>query len=156
MYLLRPLSAVWRQRASWARSKLDASILSFDRCRGCLIRHAGTVWAVIIAVWTDNRRNDVMRRNDYRRNDVMRRNDYRRNDVWRNDVRRNNYGCYRSNDPGASRVVPNAAARRHVKTPSTTVAHEGDGCRWLRSCRLNWRSLRNHRRRCQHAAGEDQ
>ena len=49
----------------------------------------------IIAVGTDDRSDDVMRRDDYRSNHMM---------------RRNNYWCYRSNDHGAGSVVPNAAA----------------------------------------------
>ena len=78
---------------------------------------------MIIAMWTDNRRNNDVRRSDYRCNDVMRRNDYR---CYRsNDVRRNDYRC---NDHGAGRVVPNAAACRHVGAPSTTIAHQRDDC----------------------------
>ena len=87
----------------------------------------------MIAIWTDNRRNDV-RHNDVRRNDYR---CYRSNDVRRND--------YRCDDHGASRVVPNAAACRQVEAQSTTVAHQRDDCHWLRSNRRNWRSLRTHR-----------
>jgi hypothetical protein len=58
----------------------------------------------IIAVGTDDRSDDVMRRDDYPSNHMMRRNDYGC------VVRRNNYWCYRSNDHGAGSVVPNAAA----------------------------------------------
>ena len=92
----------------------------------------------MIAMWTDNRRNDV-RHNDVRDNDV-RRNDYR---CYRsNDVRRNDY---RSDDHGAGRVVPNATASRQVEAQSTTVAHQRDDCRRLRSNGRHWRSLSTHR-----------
>ena len=57
----------------------------------------------IIAMGTYDWSSDVGR-NDYRSNDMMRRNDYGR------VVRRNDYRCYRSDDHGAGRVVPNAAA----------------------------------------------